>query len=187
MINLPNLIDDAKCFQTVRDLRWPDGVACPDCDSKEVVKDETQPHRQRSDCRACRRCFDDLTGTVFAGHHQPLRTWILCLYFMGLNLSTYQIAKELDLDRGDVQAMTTMLRQGILERRPEPALASEVEHPEVPMDNNTAERSERGPVVGRMKHYGSGSVWSGQLAVMLFSLFQTLCLWGLNPRQWLTS
>ncbi len=62
-----------------------------------------------------------------------------------------------------------------------------VEHPEVPMDNNTAERSERGPVVGRKNYYGSGSVWSGALAAMLFSLFQTLCLWGLNPRLWLTA
>jgi transposase len=62
-----------------------------------------------------------------------------------------------------------------------------VEHPEVPMDNNTAERSERGPVVGRKNYYGSGSVWSGRLAAMAFSLFQTLCLWGLNPRLWLTA
>ena len=61
-----------------------------------------------------------------------------------------------------------------------------VEHPEVPMDNNTAERSEHGPVVGRKDYYGSDSVWSGQLAAMLFSLFQTLCLWDLNPRRWPT-
>jgi transposase len=62
-----------------------------------------------------------------------------------------------------------------------------VEHPEVPMDNNTAERAERGPVVGRKNYYGSGAVWSGRLAAMLFSLFQTLALWGLNPRTWLTA
>jgi transposase len=62
-----------------------------------------------------------------------------------------------------------------------------VEHPEVPMDNNTAERAERGPVVGRKNYYGSGSVWSGQLAAMLFSVFQTLCLWDLNPRLWLAA
>ena len=62
-----------------------------------------------------------------------------------------------------------------------------VEHPEVPMDNNTAERSERGPVVGRKNYYGSGSEGSGRLAAMTFSLFQTLCLWGLNPRLWLTA
>ena len=61
-----------------------------------------------------------------------------------------------------------------------------VEHPEVPMDNNTAERAERGPVVGRKNYYGSGSLWSGQLAAMLFSLFQTLALWNINPRIWLT-
>jgi transposase len=62
-----------------------------------------------------------------------------------------------------------------------------VEHPEAPMDNNTAERAQRGPVVGRKNYYGSGSVWAGQLAAMLFSLLQTLCLWELNPRAWLTA
>jgi transposase len=61
-----------------------------------------------------------------------------------------------------------------------------VEHPEVPMDNNTAERAERGPVVGRKNYYGSGAIWAGRLAAMLFSLFQTLSLWNLNPRLWLT-
>src|SRR5207248_6092066 len=60
-----------------------------------------------------------------------------------------------------------------------------VEHPEVPLDNNRAERAERGPVVLRKNSYGSGAVWAGELAAMLFSVFQTLCLWGLNPRRWL--
>ena len=62
-----------------------------------------------------------------------------------------------------------------------------VDHPEVPMDNNTAERAHRGPVVGRKNYYGSGALWSGQLATMLFSLFQTLALWNLNPRVWLSA
>jgi transposase len=62
-----------------------------------------------------------------------------------------------------------------------------VEHPGVPMDNNTAERSQRGPVVGRKNYYGSGAVWAGRLAAMMFSLLQTLCLWQLNPRAWLTA
>ena len=62
-----------------------------------------------------------------------------------------------------------------------------VEHPEVPMDNNTAERVQRGPVVGRKNYYGSGAVWAGELAAMLFSVFQTLCLWDINPRVWLAA
>jgi hypothetical protein len=62
-----------------------------------------------------------------------------------------------------------------------------VDHAEVPMDNNTAERDQRGPVVGRKNYYGSGAEWSGRLAAMLFSLFQTLSLAELNPHLWLTA
>ncbi|MFY9586340.1 MAG: IS66 family transposase [Actinomycetota bacterium] len=62
-----------------------------------------------------------------------------------------------------------------------------VDHPEVPMDNNTAERCHRGPVVGRKNFYGSGALWSGRLAAMLFSLFQTLHLWHMNVGKWLTA
>src|SRR3954451_7694460 len=90
MVNIQDLFDDAKCYQTIRDMRWPDGVACPQCSSDSVIKngrDDPEPHRQRYECRGCRHRFDDLTDTIFAGHHQPLRTWIACLYLMGLNLS----------------------------------------------------------------------------------------------------
>jgi transposase len=61
-----------------------------------------------------------------------------------------------------------------------------VEHPAVPLDNNAAERAARGPVVGRKNYYGSGAVWAGQLAAVMFSLLETLRLWDLNARQWLT-
>jgi transposase len=54
------------------------------------------------------------------------------------------------------------------------------------MDNNTAERSLRNPVVGRKNYYGSGSVWSAYLAAMMFSVLQTVLLWGLNPHHWLS-
>lgn len=62
-----------------------------------------------------------------------------------------------------------------------------VDHPEVPMDNNKAEQKERIPVLGRKNFYGSGALWSGQLAAILFSIFQTLILWNINPRLWLTA
>ena len=134
MVNIQALIDDAKCFETVRALRWPDGVLCPECGSAEVAKDghdDTQPHRQRYHCNGCRKRFADLTGTIFAGHHQPLRVWILVLYFMGLDLSNEQIAKELDLDPDDAQRMTTVLREGVVVRKPEVTLRGEVECDEV--------------------------------------------------------
>jgi transposase-like protein len=134
LVNLSALIDDAKCFALVRQQRWPEGVRCPACGSGSVVRDgfdETQPHRQRYRCKSCVGRFDDLTGTLLAGHHQPLRVWVLCLYFMGLNLSTRQIVQELGLDRSDVQAMTEQLRGGLVAKAPAVRLEGEVEIDEV--------------------------------------------------------
>jgi transposase-like protein len=67
--------------------------------------DGTRPQsdRQRYLCHGCRKRFEDLTDTIFAGHHQPLRVWVLCLYFMGLNLSNEPIAQELGIDPDDAQ------------------------------------------------------------------------------------
>lgn len=58
---------------------------------------------------------------------------------------------------------------------------------DVPMDNNAVERTLRGPVVGRKNYSGSGSWWSGWLAAMLFSVFETVQRGGLNVRLWLTA
>jgi transposase-like protein len=134
LVNLASLLDDAKCFELVRQHRWPDGVRCSRCGNAAVARDgrdDTQPHRQRYRCTACGTRFDDLTGTVLAGHHQPLRVWILCLYFMGLNLSNRQIAQELDLCVADVQAMTEQLRTGLTAKIPPVQLEGEVEIDEV--------------------------------------------------------
>ena len=134
LVNLSSLIDDARCYELVRQHRWPEGVRCPACDSAAVARhgrDDTQPHRQRYRCKCCGSRFDDLTGTVLAGHHQPLRVWVLCLYFMGLNLSNRQIAQELDLNQSDVQLMTEQLRAGLVAGTPPVRLEGEVEIDEV--------------------------------------------------------
>ena len=151
LVNLSALIDDAKCFALVRQHRWPEGVRCPACGSGSVVRDgfdETQPRRQRYRCKECAGRFDDLTGTVLAGHHRPLRVWVLCLYLMGLNLSNRQIAQELDLGMSDAQAMAEALRHGLTAKLPPVVLEGEVEIDEVYVvaghKGNAAEVAKRG-------------------------------------------
>jgi transposase-like protein len=134
MLNIQYLIDDAKCFEVIRQLRWPEGVRCPKCGADHVNKrgfHTTQAHRQRYACQVCGQEFDDLSETIFEGHHQPLRVWVLCLYFMGLNLSNEQIAAELDLAVGEAQAMTTQLREGIVMKKKPVQLTGEIETDEV--------------------------------------------------------
>jgi transposase-like protein len=92
---------------------------CPSCESTQVIKrgfDDTELARQRYECHDCDTRFDDLTDTIFAGHHQPLKVWILCLYFMGLNVSNEQIAHELSINESDAYQMTTELRSGIVKK-----------------------------------------------------------------------
>ncbi|CAN5646268.1 IS66 family transposase [soil metagenome] len=61
-----------------------------------------------------------------------------------------------------------------------------LDDPRIPLDNNASERQLRGPALGRKNYYGSGALWSGRLAAMLFSLFATLRLAKLNIRTWLS-
>jgi transposase len=62
-----------------------------------------------------------------------------------------------------------------------------VDNPDIPMDNNEAERRLRNPVVGRKNYYGNGSIWSGMLTSMLFTLFQTLLKNDIDPKKFLVN
>jgi transposase-like protein len=120
LLRIQDLVTDAACYAKVRELRWPEGVRCPHCDADQVIRrgrHDSSPDRQRYYCHGCDTRFDDLTDTVFEGHHQPLKIWMLCLYFMGLNLSNEQIAQELDLNPDDVYHMTMSLRAGVQHKK----------------------------------------------------------------------
>jgi len=56
---------------------------------------------------------------------------MLCLYFMGLNLSNRQIAAELEMSETQIHEMTTTLRNGIVQQEPSIELSGTVECDEV--------------------------------------------------------
>ncbi len=66
-----------------------------------------------------------------------------------------------------------------------PGLTIFVDRPDIPMDNNEAERRLRNPVVGRKNYYGGGSIWSGALSAVLFTIFQTFLVNDINPKLFL--
>ena len=134
MINIQRLLSEKQCYETVRELRWTDGVECVDCKSKNINLNGRKGRGaacQKYVCKECGKGFDDLTDTVFSGHHLPLKVWILCLYFMGLNLSNRQIAQELSLSESTIYEMATTLREGIVNKAPKVTLSGEVEMDEV--------------------------------------------------------
>jgi len=49
-LNIRRIIDEAECYQVIRDIRLPDGIRCPHCDSQKLIKhgkDDTQLSRQK--------------------------------------------------------------------------------------------------------------------------------------------
>jgi transposase len=130
----------------------------------------------------------------FQQHHQALQRALQCMH----EEATRMVAAESDEGTPSARAARApgaALSNSARTKRNK-VLASLLEHwsgltrfvayPEVPMDNNLGENSIRTPVNGRKNYYGSGSICSAQLAAMLFAILQTLVLWGINPRHWLT-
>ena len=59
------------------------------------------------------------------------------------------------------------------------------EFPELPLDNNAAERALRGPVVGRKNYYGSGSLKAAEAAGRIWTITATAQRAGWNPLTYL--
>jgi len=82
-INLVELIDsfhsEDSCRARLEELRWPEGVECPRCDSKSVARMEDRPQYQ---CRSCRYQFSVTAGTIFHDTHLPLWKWFLAVYLI---------------------------------------------------------------------------------------------------------
>ena len=67
MFRINHLIDENKCYQAIRQIRWPYGVHCPHCTSNKINK-RGKSHRQPGCCRyTCKKCgkqFDIEVGTI---------------------------------------------------------------------------------------------------------------------------
>jgi transposase len=60
------------------------------------------------------------------------------------------------------------------------------EHLDLALDNNSAERALRTPVVGRKNYYGAGSITSARLAARVWTITATITQAGINPLPYLT-
>lgn len=71
--------DDESCRAYLEELRWPNGVRCPRCESDSVSRIHD---RKQFDCNSCRYQFSVTAGTLFHDSHLPLRKWFLAIYLI---------------------------------------------------------------------------------------------------------
>ena len=77
---------------------------------------------------------------------------------------------------------TTQLRSLVNHRD---GLSVFLDRPEVPMDNNLAERVLRGPAIGRRLSFGSDSATGARFTALMYSVVGTLNLNGIDVLRWL--
>src|SRR3954469_22707664 len=68
-----------KCHDFLEELRWPDGVTCPRCDSHKISR---IAKRRQFDCDSCRYQFSVRVGTLFHDSKLPLWKWFLAVYLL---------------------------------------------------------------------------------------------------------
>ncbi len=113
---ISDLIDEAKCYEQLRELKWGNRIECKECGSYEVRKnghDQGIKHRQRYVCKNCNKSFTDITDTVFASNHVPIQKWVVC-WLLKDNMSNKEMAKALDLPPKIVSDMRSELGNGVI-------------------------------------------------------------------------
>jgi transposase len=99
--HLHQLFNADTCQSYIHTLRWQDRpLQCPRCRSHNVGPWGTyhyQPGLKRYRCKekACKRTFNDLTGTLLDGSKRSVMHWILATFLLCLACSSRRVAKEL--------------------------------------------------------------------------------------------
>ena len=67
---------DEACLEYLAHLKWPDGVVCPQCGTKECK----QTKRGLFQCDNCKRQISITSGTIFHGTRKPLTMWFEAMW-----------------------------------------------------------------------------------------------------------
>jgi len=102
MTNLtaPIFNDEEAARKHIEASRWPDGVVCPFCASKNVTRMGGETQAGYFLCNDCRDKFTCRTGTVMERSHIPLHKWLLGLHLMAASkksVSALQMQRMLGL------------------------------------------------------------------------------------------
>src|SRR5450759_58086 len=71
-----------ECRVYLVEIRWPDGVRCPRCNTDKVHKLGRPWTWQCKKCSKNGYRFSPLVGTIFENTNYPLRTWFQVIYLM---------------------------------------------------------------------------------------------------------
>ena len=107
--------DEVAAVRFFEEQRWPKGVCCPKCDSKNVarVKDANpMPFR----CRTCRKHFSVRTGTIMAESKLGLHKWLVAMYLLHSSkkgVSSVQMGRMLGITQSSAWFLCHRIRKAM--------------------------------------------------------------------------
>lgn len=125
-----SFLPDAKdCAESWRAQRWPEGVRCVECGSRQV-QCRTEQYRDylcRYKCQGCGHWFNDLSQTKLEYSKVSLNRWIYLMRELDKARPVSQIAPEIEVTYKTALRMANLMREGLYEHRHEPPLSGEIE------------------------------------------------------------
>ena len=123
-------LSDEAAFELFRNSRWGNGdeVVCPECGA--VDRHYFIKTRRQWRCKACKHTFSVTSGTIFAFHKLPLKVYLaaIALYSNAVKgISALQLSRDLDVQYKTAFVLAHKIRESLMTKRDESALAGEVE------------------------------------------------------------
>jgi transposase-like protein len=109
-----------ECRQILEELRWPDSVKCPRCQSEKISRIRK---RFQYDCDSCRYQFSVTAGTIFHDSHLPLPKWFAAVYLMcesKKGMSALQLKRTLNTGYQTAWYLCHRIRAAMQEVAPKP-------------------------------------------------------------------
>ena len=105
-----------SCIEHLERIKWNGKPQCPYCNSEKVARKTEALHVGRWNCHNCLSTFKVLSGTIFQGTKIPLQKWFAAIAIL-LNakksVSSYQLARDLDLNQKTAWYIATRIRKAM--------------------------------------------------------------------------
>ena len=93
--------------------RWPDGVTCPFCVSKNIQEDAPHPEMPFR-CRSCNYFFSVRTGTVMYRSKIGYRGWLIAMHRVLMTpggKGARQLGEDLGITEQSARSLTRRIRE----------------------------------------------------------------------------
>ncbi|MDE2947636.1 MAG: IS1595 family transposase [Chloroflexota bacterium] len=107
-----------SCIALLEQVKWQGEPVCPFCKSDRVARKTEKHHVGRWNCHNCLSTFKVMHGTIFERTKIPLPKWFAAIAIL-LNakksVSSYQLARDLDLTQPTAWYMAMRIRKAMQE------------------------------------------------------------------------